>query len=93
VTADSWQYVLCHARCSTGILAGILTKICVASGKHLCKTCASDVLLGVGMQNRAEIYTRERAIKINLFNIVLKRWALTSEIRLHVLVGSAHGHA
>ena len=37
------------------------------------------------MQNRAEIYTRQEAIKINRFDLVLKRWALTSEIRLRGL--------
>jgi hypothetical protein len=28
-----------------------------------CKTCAADVLVGAGMPNRAEMYTREEAIK------------------------------
>lgn len=35
----------------------------VASGKHFCKTCAANVLVGEGMQNRAEMFTREEAIK------------------------------
>lgn len=40
-----------------------LYKKLVASGEHFCKTCAADVLVGAGMQSRAEMYTREEAIK------------------------------
>jgi hypothetical protein len=35
----------------------------------------------------------KRQSKINVFNSVLKRWVLTSKIRLRGLGGSAHGHA
>jgi len=63
VTADLRQNGRCHARWSADIQAGIFTKKLVASGKHFCKTCAADVWVGEGMQNRAEMYTREEAIK------------------------------
>ena len=56
----------CHASWSTDIQAGIFTKKLVASGKHICKTCAADILVGGGMQNRVEMYTREEAIKNKL---------------------------
>jgi hypothetical protein len=45
----------------------------LASGKDLSEKWAADVYVGAGMQSRAETYIRGAAIKINLFDLVLKR--------------------
>lgn len=57
----------------------------MASGKDLSETRVAGISVGAGMQSREEMYTKESAIKTNLFDLVLKRWAVTSEICLRGL--------
>jgi hypothetical protein len=55
----------------------------MAPGKgYLSETCVADILVRVGMWSSAETYTSGDAIKINLLDLVLKRWTVTSEIHL-----------
>jgi hypothetical protein len=42
---------------------GFLQKSWWRLASFFCKTNAADTLVGAGMQNRAEMYTREEAIK------------------------------